>query len=496
LDENRAHGKEHPLNFSRRRFAGMFGASAVTGLGLARWHPAHARDAVPLRQTGPTLEFPGFDLAAGPIACPPPARVAVQEPAVVLRYRTERSLRHAFVAGNLVLRDEGRTLAEGVDYWVDRQRGLVRGLKEGPERKVEAAYEGAFERVDFVTADAAGRLALVRGTEVPRVAQQFEPAVAPPLRKMFRVYRTADACTLQPVHLFDGPARIDARDQYAAAIRRSREVLAPFIRDKLKPGARVRWGSYGDSISALGATADPRLNTLPNIHRDLDFYFWNYDEAAMAGVPRYNFKDLFPEDVAALRAIGYLNADGVDAYRMRHLKVSQHWRLIEWIKSRYRVAVAYRNWSIGGTNSTSSLKPDGLMHLSHPDRLAAVLDDGLDIVNIATGMNELGADFTYRNLLRIGTEFRKRGTVVIFCCPLRAHPLDPHPVAKWRKTCDDIERVARDLDSACVQTRLRFDDEALLGWIAPFELGAASATSHPGIKELAAAGDLAIDLFR
>ena len=259
----------------------------------------------------------------------------------------------------------------------------------------------------------------------------------------------------------------------------------------------MRWGAYGDSITALGGPVSPQINTCPNIHRDLDFYFWNYDEAALAGIPRYSFKDLYPEDVPALTASGYLDAHGWDRYGMRHRKLSQHWHLIEWIKAHYGVSVAYRNWGLGSTRSTADENPvKGLQNMSHPQRLAAVLDDGLDVVNIATGMNELGADYTYDNLMRIGSEFRQRGTVVIFCCPLRAHPLNHHRVDAWRKTCDDIERVARDLDSACVQTRLRFDDDALLGWCSAYELGAASATSHPGIRELAEAGKLAIDLFR
>ena len=376
---------------------------------------------------------------------------------------------------------------ENQDYLVDRDRGLLVAFFRTQPRTVSVDYDAYGERVDYVVADAAGRLSLVLGSEAPRVAQQFEPAVEPPLRKMFRVYRTARGCDIQPVHLFNGRARIGEEAAYAAAIQRSRDCLGPFIRERMKPGARLRWGAFGDSISALAGKARLSMNTRPNILRDLDYYFWNYSPQALESVPRFTFAQLHP-DHGEDKEAGQFGA--------RHLKVSQHWRLIEWLQARHGVEISYRNWAIGGSNSTTGLSPKGLMHMSHPERLASILDDELDVVSIATGMNELGADYTYDNLMSIGSEFKRRGTVVIFCCPLRAHPLNHHSVDAWRKSCEDIERVARDLDSACVQTRLRFEDDALLGWCSPSELGAASATSHPGIREMAEAGELAIDLFR
>jgi hypothetical protein len=448
-------------------------------------------------QPGPVLNFPGFELADGPIVSPPPARVEVQQSPVLLRHKKARGLRYAAIGKKVVLIHSHQTLAEGTDYRVDRARGLVTGAEGTEERKVQAVYEAFGERIDLVIADAAGKLRLIQGVEVPRLAQQFEPAVPPSWRKMFRIYRTARGCDIQPVHLFVGAARLDQPRAYASAIQRSRDCLAAFIEERLKPGKRLRWGAYGDSITALGGgLTDALLNACPNIRRDLDFYFWNYSAAAMASVPRYTFDQLFPEDVPALVAAGHLDARGRDEFGYRHVKVSQHWRLIEWLEATFGVEIAYRNWGVGSTNSTNGLSPKGLMHMSHPERLAAILDDGLDVVNIATGMNEMGADYTYDNLIHIGSKFKDRGVTVILCCPLRANPRHNHPVEAWRKTCDEIERAARDLDCACVQTRHLFEDDALLGWCSAEELGAASATSHPGIKEMAQAGELAIDLFR
>jgi len=90
----------------------------------------------------------------------------------------------------------------------------------------------------------------------------------------------------------------------------------------------------------------------------------------------------------------------------------------------------------------------------------------------------------------------RRGTLVILSTPLRRHPASRFRIDDWRKTCDDIERASRDLGCACVQSRHAFDDAGLAGWLARDELCAANANNHPGIKELAMAGELAIDLFR
>jgi hypothetical protein len=449
---------------------------------------------IELIQAGPVLEFPGFVMADGPIVSPPPACAEVEEPSFVLEHQKPRCLRYARIGARVVVRRKEAVLAEGVDYFIDRVRGILAGPKGSERTKVSVAYEATCERVDYVVADGAGRLKLLRGADVPRLAQQFEPAVDP-YRSMFRIYRTAAGCDMQPVHLFDGPVRLGQEQAYAAAIQRSRDCLADFKRTRLVPGAHLRWGLYGESTTALGVTALAELNRCPNIHRDLDYFFKNYDEAALANVPRYLFRELYPLDVPALTATGYLDADGADSYGRRHVKVTPHWHLIEWIKARFGVDNAVRNWAIGGPRSTAEINGNGLMNMSHPERLAAILDDGLDVVNIAAGMTEWGAPYTYDNVMHMGSEFRKRGTEVILFCPSRAHPLKRR-LDDWRKTCDDIERAARDLGCACVQARLGFEDEALQGWLSPNELAAANANNHAGVKELAVAGRLAIDLFR
>ena len=116
-------------------------------------------------------------------------------------------------------------------------------------------------------------------------------------------------------------------------------------------------------------------------------------------------------------------------------------------------------------------------------------------MNLAVGPNDFGRPGTYDNVVRMATAFRERGTEVILFAPMRTHPLFGRTDA-WRKACAVTERAARHLGCACVQTRLAFDDEALLGWFAPDELAAASATNHPGFREFEVAGRLAIDLFR
>jgi hypothetical protein len=450
---------------------------------------------VPLWQPGPALDFPGFELAGGSLVSPPPPWVRCEELAFVLQHSKPRGLRFASIGQQVTVRRGAAVLVEGIDYTVDRARGvLAAGASVNGRVKVRVEYEAAPERIDVVVADGAGKLSLLRGAEVPRLAQQFEPTVGAPYRKLFRIYRTAAGCAIQPVHAFRREAAREV-DAYAAAIQRSRDCLSHFKRTRLAPGAHLRWGFLGDSTTALGVGSEPALNHCANIDRDLDHFFRNYDEAALAGLPRYVFGELYPQDVPQLAASGYLDAQGADGYGRRHVKASMHWRLVEWIEARFGVTVAVRNWGIGGTRSGRGTAKNGLMNMGHPERLRAVLADGLDIVSIAAGTNELGDPALYANVMHLATAIRSSGAEVLLCSPLRVHPL-LGGLDDWRRSCDDIERAARDLGCACVQTRLRFDDDALASWLAPDELAAANGTHHPGLLEFAVAGELAIDLFR
>lgn len=433
-------------------------------------------------QGGPVLDLPGDDVGLRGLACPPPAIVDVEERGFVLEHAKPRGLRYAAIIGPLVVHRKNSVLVEGVDYAVDRVRGVLAALQGGARTKVDVIYRAAGERVDFVVGDGAGRFEVRRGREVPRVAHAFEPAPDERWRRLFRIYRTAAHCHIQPVHLFDGFVRLDRAAEYAAAIRRSRDRLQGWVRDRLQPGAQVRWGFYGDSTSALGVTHDPALNRQPNVHRDLVHFFKNYDAAARAGVPHCTFGELHP-------------GAGDDTYGRQHVKASAHWHLTEWIGRAFGARIEVRNWAIGATHTGPGVQPSGLMNMSHPQRLGAILADRLDIVNLCVGPNDVGKTATYDNVMQLGAAFRERGTEVLLFAPMRPHPL-ARRIDAWREACDTTERAARDLGCACVQTALAFDDAALAGWFAPDELAAADGFHHPGFREFDVAGRLAIDLFR
>ncbi|CAL4866720.1 hypothetical protein MMA231_00964 [Asticcacaulis sp. MM231] len=473
-------------------------------------------DNLPMRQPGPVLSLPRVRilnlngttlLSSGSVVSPVTGAAAIASEAFNLGYNTYRFLAYATINGpmNVYRSSDNALLVEGTHYQVERTTGKVKGLINTGDYACHIQYNAYKVRVDFVVCDQAGQISLIQGTEAPRIAK--EPAVASPLRKLFRIYRTRTYADIQAVHAYQGAARAAEPQAYYGQIERSRRCLSRLKRTKLKFGDTVRWGAYGDSITAMGGgyaiftggTVD-NINLNPNVHRDTDGYFADYDTTARSDIPVFYYDDLHPEDVAALTAAGYLTLTGghyQDVYGHTHVKQGQHWGLVEWIKENYGVTVHYRNWGIGGTNSQNSIEGGGAMNMRYPDRLNAILADNLDVVNIATGMNELGQLYTYDNLMAIGTAFKSSAakTVPIFCTPVRPDPVYQDLHAEWAFTCGEIERAAVDLDCACVQTAHMWSDNKLSQWLAKDELSQATEQNHPGVRELTMAARLAIDLF-
>lgn len=132
----------------------------------------------------------------------------------------------------------------------------------------------------------------------------------------------------------------------------------------------------------------------------------------------------------------------------------------------------------------------------HPDRLAALLADDCHIVNIATGMNELGETFTYANVRALAEALLSDGSLVMITQPVRPNERFRERIDWWRETCAQLEQVGHDLDLPVIKTTRLFDPTRLGGLgMGEYLLAGASMKNHPGTKEVALVGALCIEPF-
>ncbi|MCC6919682.1 MAG: hypothetical protein IT548_10795 [Alphaproteobacteria bacterium] len=406
---------------------------------------------------------------------PPPACEPVE--ADIFLARDEMRLPHRFIDAVEVVSAQGHALTEGADYALERTRGAIAATRLETAGPVRVRYRGGLQRVDLLI-ERGREVELIRGPEIRRMATLFAPAVPDGARVLHRILRWPGGMDVCSVPLSRERLRADgAPDGYEACMRKHRPRLAA-IRARLARGGAFRLGAYGDSVTEMSLSCDDfELNLSPNGPRDRIDYFEGLGEAEAAAL-------FDPADLG----------DGLGATAIRE---GMHWRAIRHVERAYGVRVAYRNWGVKATRSEDGANPRGHLHGAHPLRLAAVAQDGCDLVHVAFGTNELGSPDVFRHHVAIGAALLKAGSAVIFITPGRRNPIwQPRSYARWLATCAEIERAADALGVACVQTADLFRTEALarLG-MAEIELAEAGLRNHMGPAELNAVGDALGDLL-
>ena len=448
------------------------------------------RDAALARQAGPIVLLPPARVRRGPLTLDVPALqvvstattpVAVTGEAQTLRYASETPLAYQMVAGATVTRaSDGVVLTAGVHYDLDAERGILQGLVNMADVGVTLAYAGHPLRADLVSIHPITRaLAVTAGAERPRVASMFEGAPPAGHVALYRILRSMMGADAQALHLYRGGlVRIGREPEIEAEIARNRRLARPIrelVRRRAAAVQPVRWGGDGDSITAMGAGTPAQLNTVVNGVRDRIGYFSLWDAAARALIPATDLGD----------GLGASHVEqGWNHVALRHLAAT------------CGATWSYRNWGIGGTFSANTVNSGGFYNMGHPTRLAARVADACDVMAFATGMNELGEDFTYGNVRAICEAYLGGGALVLVVAPVRPNERFRTRVAMWRWTCAQLAQVARDLRLPFVDTARLFDPASLHGLaLAEAELAEATIQNHPGVRELAAVGSLIAELL-
>lgn len=449
------------------------------------------RDTVNISRTGTTFSIPATRIqnstgwlytSPRTVASSAPATATVTSEAMTMQYNSASFVAYQYVSGVVVVRtSDSATLVEGTDYSVDTKRGAITGLVNTADFAVTVSYTGTSQRADIISVNPqTGALSVTAGTERPRSASMFQAATPSGDVALFRVHRTADGAELTPVHLFKKGIRLDRADAISADIetqRRRARRLRQIISAKVATAGTLKWGGYGDSITAMGngSMTVEQFNTLPNLGRDHINYFTLYDSTARALIPLFDYSD---------------------GYGLNHHKEGWNWFALKWLNSTYGLTYSYRNWGIGGTNSTNTTNGFGLQNQGQADRLAALIADACDVVLYAPGMNELGQTYTYANVRGICESILGAGQQVILSSSARPNQRYQSRLTEWRETCRQIEQVADDLDIPFIRTA-RVYEPANLACIplAENEICEATMQNHPGKKELDAIGRLITEIL-
>lgn len=320
------------------------------------------------------------------------------------------------------------------------------------------------ERLDLIVADKlTGALSRVAGTErnVDYDAIEYIPVPTAQSAHLATVLVGETTAVAVNVAQFRGLIKVGREGEFAAHVVRNRGILRKVI-GKAHRGATIKWGGYGDSITALQDTSLKPATLAAQ-------YVAN---GSWRDLVAWYFSD-YPSDTKAL-----INAD-----RAARGNMGWNWAIKRALDELAGSAVTtYYNYGIGSTTSENSLASSGtLPNGLYPDRIAVPLAEGLDAVTIAFGMNERGQTFTYANIVNMIGQFRAVGTACVVMGVPR--PNGRNSVSAWRYTNDALEAAAMDAGAAYVSTVMISDDRNLGGIGAPAEcLGATNeaTTGHPG----------------
>ena len=434
--------------------------------------------------------------AAGAVTSPAPANVAVTDEAIAAGNGIVTHLTYELIASVAAVRraSDDAPRVEGTHYRIDRSRGFVANLTADA---LEIDYIGSPGRKDIVSIDpreANPALTITQGAAKPRNAHLY--AQAPPASHMeiARVTRKGPHAFYIPRWKWRNGVHVDRQAEYAAALDHNRRITAP-MRQRLITGQRVRIIAHGNSRVSIGTGGNlSLLNTNPNSKsvagdpaqswiRDVPGYYELYSQADRA---------LFGFDTPSLETfnndVGYNLPGGThDGFGAVHVRAGYVWEMLKALHAAYPNAIIdYRNWGIGGTNSSDTIQSNGAGNALYPARWNAVKADiiaGETIFIPIDNMNEGPAIDSYANWTRMAREAQALGAVIHFMGGGRTDPRFSSPDVNLAAfQMGEMARAASDTGSAFSDSWRFLAPENLCGLgLCEDELMDAGLENHEGV---------------
>jgi lysophospholipase L1-like esterase len=342
----------------------------------------------------------------------------------------------------------GKELKENADYRLDRQGAVsqLKGKKGAPRKKpisTNAVFSYLPDRYDSIFLDPKNSsLSFAQGVARNVDAEEYIPATPEGKIRLCNIAVTGDKIRVIPT--YEKRTTIVKGDLTA-------------FHKKLKSGKPIKLLGYGDSITAVQTRGQIPYEPNSKVRDRYERYLFRYPEDTVNLVEKFDFED---------------------GAGKKRCKIGWNWRLAEAIEKKYGNKVEYLNCGIGGTRSDAT-KKQGL----YPDRIKAALDAKPDIVVLAFGMNELGSARTEKNTDEIIKKFKAIGADVIVMGVPQINGARVNIMDRWKKTNDDLKRVAQSNNCPFVDTT-----QVNLG-IAPEHICSANQYNHPGINELKKYGE-------
>lgn len=346
-------------------------------------------------------------------------------------------LPHQYSSARVVRRvSDGVELTEGVDYAVKPNTCYIYGLLDIANVPCTISYTGHLHRYDLVSLNPSNSaIVLTKGTGRAIDPEEYKPLMPEGNIVLNELYVYPAGVDVLQTWRFRGLRDQLAGQTYDNWLAYCRSVL-PKTLSKLRRGEKIRVIGYGSSSVDMGLGNLSPL--VPNENRDLATFFDRIPADTRAKYPTYDNTD----------------PDFAWSTRSDHVKYGFIWKLIEAMRERWGADVEYRNWGLGGTNSSNSIN-NGVMNGAYPDRLNAMVADNGDLMVLAFA-NGLGASYWYSSHKTIIEAFKAQGGEVIVLTSPRLNvygQASPGDTA-WKKSYDDSIQVALDTGSAYVPTAL------------------------------------------
>lgn len=168
-----------------------------------------------------------------------------------------------------------------------------------------------------------------------------------------------------------------------------------------------------------------------------------------------------------------------------HTKAGMAWGFIEGMRDKWGASVEYHNWAVCGTQASPSGGLD-------PAWLDAVIADAPDVVLLGFA-NGIGGAWQYANNRKIVEAFQAAGIEVIMLSTPRRNAYANPSDAAWRRTHDDLARVALDTGCAFVSS-LPLDGPGREGFLSPKNMANGNLHGHGGPQQHAVMRRLLWDL--
>lgn len=363
---------------------------------------------------------------------------------------------------------DGAVLQLGVDYGIDNRFGKLYGIPNVAAQPVNVDFNYTKERYDLLALDPVSLSPfLVKGEERDRDAHDYSPPSAG-IRgiPLFYLYVQAGTITAIPVHKYVDGVRRDTRAVFDALIRTNKARMPRTMR-KLSRGEPLTIAGYGDSITNCGGF-------------DLLWFFENMPTDNRARIPTYT-----REGTPSATRVSW-NWVAINAMKAAYGYVDQYEANPDILP-----VITYVNKGVSSTNSGSANNGG-----SNPARLADLIASMPDLVVIGFGMNELGSDSTFANMLSIITQLQAAGIeVMVVTTPKKNGITDSTGVAAWQKTNRTLESISQATKVAYTPFHWLLDQGGGGMPVAPEHLCSSNYFNHPGWTELRYYGEMLAKSF-